>query len=735
MVATAILQSRTFQSTATGSSTRTKIKLPIEEAVKAGFPPGCKVLCFDDNGFRVGVVKNVMVSISLPSNNTFGTFYEVEMKGSDGLNSSILGIFSSSDLRLTPDCPVEVNAEYFGSVFKNAGGSRGSVSGTILGSFEIPPSRCNRCVQKLGGVGGGGDQTPPPRKFFYSVRVKFHGMQEAVEAHGVPSEYIAVQSSNGSSDSSTILSEGSDPMVFGGGRFHDNDGQAGDDCKENHSYELSVKSPTRKRPQRMTPEDMPLADQNAFKSNVMEGCFQESFNDSFNVMYHHESSTKSFSNTIANGDRELYDSEAGSSFEALEKQNTQRGRSNSVHRNRSRSTSRTRIYEKPKSSRSVHSNKIPSRTMPTPERILKVAPSSSVEEDSMNDYFDDDTQYEEETKQIERNNKRSVETTHVQANGANADFDESEHHYEDRDEPVPTPKARSRSDSRSYRDIANSVAKEDTEEQHRSENEDSSYHSDGTPSRNKTEDSSYHSYSASSRSKTEHSPNPRDRTPSRDKKKFGNTWSPSVRSSSSKKVESSRDPSPVVRRVSSKTQVAPSVASVEEIPPVDEGEMPVEGCYLIFDPNSGGKLTINYSKTVVEGAIGFWCPGKGKNIQGFKFKQNQGRSDLMRDIAGKDYKKKYFNGWCQFIKAAKTYNGSLCKWSEHERIELDIYVFFSDKCEVKKIEDGELFDVTNIDAVTCLPKGNATFTGVKTGEYGTFLNRGDAAGASMAVGR
>jgi hypothetical protein len=52
---------------------------------------------------------------------------------------------------------------------------------------------------------------------------------------------------------------------------------------------------------------------------------------------------------------------------------------------------------------------------------------------------------------------------------------------------------------------------------------------------------------------------------------------------------------------------------------------------------------------------------------------------------------------------------------------------------VKKIEDGELFDVADIDAVSCLPRGNATFDGVKTGEYGTFLNRGDAAGASTAL--
>ncbi len=726
MATAAISQSRTFQSALSASSTRTKIKLPIEEAVKADFPPGCKVLCFDENGFRVGVVRNVMVSISLPSNNTFGTFYEVEMKGSDGLNSSILGIFASSDLRLTPDCPVEVNAEYFGSLLKMTGGSRGKVSGTVLGSFEIPPSRCNRCVSKLGGTGDNTDQTPPPRKFFYSVRVKFHGMQEAVEAHGVPPEFISVQPPNGYSDSSTILSEGSDPMVFGGGNFQDND-------KENSSYELSMKSPpTKKRIQRITPEDLPLVDQNIFKSNVMAGCFQESFNDSFNVMYQHENNTKSFRNDLATGNRELYDSEAGSSFETLEKHKShERGRSLSAQANRNRSSSRTRVYEKQKSSRTVNSaNKVPSQ-LSTPQRRLKVAPSSSVEEDSMNDYFDDDTQYEDEIKDIERYNETRAEPK-LTENGRSVDSMDSEDLYEYRDAPSPsqTPKARSKS-SRNYRDIANSLSNE--------EGKDSSFKASKTPSsRDRTEDThSVGSQSDSStpiKSKVEDTPI-RNSTPSRNKK-FGNTWSPRVSASGDPvDLAPKREPSPSIRRVPSKPQIAPSVASVEEASCVGVGEMPKEGCYLIFDPNSGGKLTIQYSKTVVEGSVGFWCPGKGKKLQGFKFKQNQGRSDLMRDIAGKDYKKKYFNGWCQFIKAAKMYNGSVCKWSEHERIELDIYVFYSGRCEVKKVDDGDLFDVSDIDAVTCLPKGNTTFVGVKTGEYGTFLNRGDAAGASMAVGK
>jgi len=158
-----------------------------------------------------------------------------------------------------------------------------------------------------------------------------------------------------------------------------------------------------------------------------------------------------------------------------------------------------------------------------------------------------------------------------------------------------------------------------------------------------------------------------------------------------------------------------------------------EGCYLLFDESSGGIMKIQYSKTKVDGALGFWQPGHGKKIQAFKFNQNQGRSDLLKGIAGKDYRKKYFSAVAQFVKAARMQSGTYCKWSEFDRVENDVYVFYNDTCEVKHIQEGEKFDVSEIDAIAVVPKGNSTFVGVHTGEYGTFLGRGDAAGASLPI--
>mmetsp|Transcript_23845 Transcript_23845/g.30407 ORF Transcript_23845/g.30407 Transcript_23845/m.30407 type:complete len:114 (-) Transcript_23845:313-654(-) len=82
--------------------------------------------------------------------------------------------------------------------------------------------------------------------------------------------------------------------------------------------------------------------------------------------------------------------------------------------------------------------------------------------------------------------------------------------------------------------------------------------------------------------------------------------------------------------------------------------LPVEGCYLLYESDSGGKLVLHYSREADPDAVGFWAPGEGKKIQGFKFNRASGKSELIKGIAGGDAnRKKYFSGWCQFLKEAK----------------------------------------------------------------------------------
>jgi hypothetical protein len=53
-----------------------------------------------------------------------------------------------------------------------------------------------------------------------------------------------------------------------------------------------------------------------------------------------------------------------------------------------------------------------------------------------------------------------------------------------------------------------------------------------------------------------------------------------------------------------------------------------------------------------------WATGEGKSIQRFKFKRAGSRSELIKGIAGGDSnRRRYFNGWCQFVKLAKAVGG------------------------------------------------------------------------------
>ena len=107
-----------------------------------------------------------------------------------------------------------------------------------------------------------------------------------------------------------------------------------------------------------------------------------------------------------------------------------------------------------------------------------------------------------------------------------------------------------------------------------------------------------------------------------------------------------------------------------------------EGCYLTFESSSGGRLMLVYSRGIIpRNAVGFWCPGPDHSIQGFKFKQAGGKSELIKGIAGGDQnRRKYFSGWCQFIKQAKAMNGyvrSLFRSSLSENWRLMLFLFYS----------------------------------------------------------
>jgi len=162
-----------------------------------------------------------------------------------------------------------------------------------------------------------------------------------------------------------------------------------------------------------------------------------------------------------------------------------------------------------------------------------------------------------------------------------------------------------------------------------------------------------------------------------------------------------------------------------------------EGCYLVFESASGGRLMLIYSKSVIpKNAIGFWCAGPGKSIQGFKFRQNGGRVELIKGIAGGDQnRKKYFSGWCQFIKLAKAFDGYVIKFPNSEQgVEVDIFGYKNKEEKACELDlDAGLVEVGALDAVAVLPKHNTTFRGIHNMPAQIFVESGNKNGAATTM--
>mmetsp|Transcript_24379 Transcript_24379/g.34017 ORF Transcript_24379/g.34017 Transcript_24379/m.34017 type:complete len:174 (+) Transcript_24379:257-778(+) len=162
-----------------------------------------------------------------------------------------------------------------------------------------------------------------------------------------------------------------------------------------------------------------------------------------------------------------------------------------------------------------------------------------------------------------------------------------------------------------------------------------------------------------------------------------------------------------------------------------------EGCYLTFESDSGGKLCLFYSKgEVPENAVGFFTPGEGQEIQGFKFKQNGGRSTLIAGIAGGDAnRKKYFSGWVSFIKLAKAKNGRVIKFPNADQgVEVDVIGYSKEESQPYMLElDDGLVEVDVFDAIAVLPKHAAFLQGVKSIALNTFLQKASIIGASSTL--
>jgi hypothetical protein len=173
-------------------------------------------------------------------------------------------------------------------------------------------------------------------------------------------------------------------------------------------------------------------------------------------------------------------------------------------------------------------------------------------------------------------------------------------------------------------------------------------------------------------------------------------------------------------------------------------EVMEDGCYLLYDNASGGTLVLHYSHHAVpENAIGFWKPGGDRTIQSWKYDRAGGYSELLRGIVGgTQNNRRYYNGWCQFVQLAKSMRGQIKIIDQDDHVSsgnspgqslpIDLYGYV--KGTVRPLgKDHSLVDVSDLEAVACVPRNNDRFRGVKTMDELVFMQHGNLEGSALTL--
>jgi hypothetical protein len=172
---------------------------------------------------------------------------------------------------------------------------------------------------------------------------------------------------------------------------------------------------------------------------------------------------------------------------------------------------------------------------------------------------------------------------------------------------------------------------------------------------------------------------------------------------------------------------------VKDVSNIDEPG-PV-GCYLVFENSSGGRLVLHYSQGhVPDNAVGFF--GGGKPIPRWKFEANCGRTELIKGIAGGDAnRRKYFIGWCQFLKLAKQNGAKVISFQVRgQGVPVDVYGYTVSKNapEYIELEEG-MTDLAKYDAIAVMQKHHEFLKGVKSIHVSNFCELAGIAGASTML--
>lgn len=114
-----------------------------------------------------------------------------------------------------------------------------------------------------------------------------------------------------------------------------------------------------------------------------------------------------------------------------------------------------------------------------------------------------------------------------------------------------------------------------------------------------------------------------------------------------------------------------------------------------------------------------------KPVPAHKYTTNKGRVELIKQANLGVHKKRYLEGWCQFVKAAKQNDAVLVLKSTAVVLHLH-----ESGDQVAHVRAGALTALVGVDAVSAVPKGFDPLAGVQKLPRAQFLNQVSGAAAS-----
>mmetsp|Transcript_16932 Transcript_16932/g.41244 ORF Transcript_16932/g.41244 Transcript_16932/m.41244 type:complete len:560 (-) Transcript_16932:144-1823(-) len=176
----------------------------------------------------------------------------------------------------------------------------------------------------------------------------------------------------------------------------------------------------------------------------------------------------------------------------------------------------------------------------------------------------------------------------------------------------------------------------------------------------------------------------------------------------------------------------------------EEEDMDTTACYLVYEPDSSGRLVEIYSKTPIENCIGMWIPGPGHEFPQFKFTQGQngnGRNVLIGNCAaGTIGRKNYASGWCSFVRSAQMKQGivTLIDPMEGQKgLLCDVYIYnnSSEPEQTVLLKSFQPTAVGNALAVACMPRNSRfLYHGINSIPMNKWLEDGRKHGTSSKLG-